>query len=116
MSYCLSIKAGSMEVLNGFLREQPSGVSVTSKPTEKPKSKPIMAYDSAEDILQIIVNFSRDLDINLLAAWIVKIITDSNGKKTTINGQQSPITQAELTAMISALIEKQKDQSKNDHS
>jgi hypothetical protein len=113
MSYRFSIKAGSIEVLNGFLQNQFPGVSITHEPTGKPKPPPVMANDSAEDILQFIVNAAENIDINLFSAWLFGICEKSTRKTTTINGQQIPVDQAALAKLIVSLTEEQKSQSRN---
>jgi hypothetical protein len=107
MSYRFHMVVGSVDVLNEFMRNNLEGVSISHEGA-KPGLPPTMAYDSAEEILQIIVNFSRDLNINLLAAWIaLSIQNQAGGKKTTIEGHQIPKDQAELAALIVELIKKQ---------
>lgn len=72
-----------------------------------------MTYDSAEDILQFIVTAARDVDIGLFSAWLYEMATKPSRKKTIINGQQIPADQAELAALIVALIKEQKDQAEH---
>ena len=112
MSYRFHIVAGSMEILDSFLKNDFRGVSISHEPasTSKPRPARTMAYDSAEDILQFIVTAAHDVDIGLFSAWLYEMATKPSRKKTTINGQQIPTDQAELAALIVALIVEQKNQ------
>lgn len=113
MSYRFRIVAGSTDVLNEFLRNDLSGVSVFHEPmpTSARRPPPKMAYDSAEDILHFIVSAARDIDINLFAYWLVtKIENQTRGRKTTIDGHPIPSDQAELAALIRDLIKESEQQ------
>lgn len=108
MSYKFLVKTGSVKISEVFFRSEFPGIFITGDPElESKRLPPIMAYDSAEDILQFIVHASTDIDIGLFSAWLYDIFNKSNSKKRTINGHQIPEEQAELTLLIKSLIEEQ---------
>ena len=112
VSYRFRIVAGSIDVLNAFLLNEFHGISISheSEHTSKPRPSPKMAYDTAEDILRFIITASYNIDIGLLTACLYQAAANSERKKTTINGQQIPMDQSELAALIVTLIKEQEDQ------
>lgn len=111
MTYRFRVVAGSMEVLESFLRNQLPGVAVSheSTPSRKAESRPTrtMAYDSAEDILQFIVSASRDIEIGLFTAWLFERVNAPSRRRTTVNEKPVPETRAELEELIAELINQQ---------
>jgi hypothetical protein len=59
------------------------------------------------------ITASREIDIGLFSAWLYQAAANSDSKKTTINGPQIPIDQADLAALIVTLIRGQEDQAEN---
>lgn len=113
MTYRFRIVAGSMEVLESFLRNEMPGVALSheSAPAPKAESRPArtMAYDSAEDILQFVVSASRDIDIALLTTWLLQRVQAPSRRGTTMNERAVPENQAELEALIVELISQQQE-------
>ena len=120
MTYRFRIVAGSMEVLESFLRNEFPGIAVSheSVPARKAESRSArtMAYDSAEDILQFIVSASRDIDIALFTTWLLQRVEAPSRRRTTLNERAMPENQAELGALIVEVISQQREQAVNDSS
>jgi len=107
MTYKIPLRVGGMDALSVLLNSNPKELKL-SFPLSKP-NKSGMANDDAENILNMVVEFSRDLDISLLAVWLCTIVEMPDGKKTTIKGRAIPSEQAELAALLVELTEKQQD-------
>jgi hypothetical protein len=107
MEYKLQIRAGGMESWQVLFDTKPEGVSISPQEWNVVRQGG-MANDSAEYILQMIVSFSRDLEIALLATWLSGVFQKPDGKKTTIDGQQIPPDKTQITVVIKMLIEEQR--------
>ncbi len=112
MTLHLSIHTGELSISRELFDSNFPGVHIRG---DLPKDfKPIinsngyvLTCDSAEHLLNLIVEFSKDIDVGLFAAWLYEIIQKSSRKKVTINGKQIPEDQAELALLIKKLIEEQ---------
>lgn len=114
MSYKFLVKTGSIEISSAFFHTEFPGIFITSNPAlEAERLPPIMAYDSAEDILQFIVNASESIDIGLFSAWLYEVFYKSDSKERTIDGHQIPESQAELALLIKRFIEDQNSSQEN---
>jgi len=107
MEYKLQIRAGGMESWQVLVDTKPKGVSISPRESNMVRQGGI-TYDSAENILQMIVSFARDLEIGLLAAWLYGAFQKPDGKKTTIDGQQIPPDKTQITVIIKILVEEQR--------
>jgi hypothetical protein len=114
----LSIKAGSMAVLEAFLNNKIEGVTITheakeSAKKELPKPKRTMAFDSAEEILQFIVTASESIEFGLLASWLYENSRKPSKHITYINGYEIPKDQEEAVRLIMSLLKKRQEQNES---